>query len=220
MRRRLVLFGIGQIAELAHFYFTNDTNYVVDGFTVDDAYATVPELLGLPVVPFSQVTWRFPPATHDAFVAVGYAQMNRLRTERFSDIEAMGYTLATYVSSRATVWMPDRIGRNCLVLEENTVQPYVTIGDNCFVWSGNHLGHHSTIMDGTFIASHVVISGDVTVGRRCFLGVNSTVRNGITIGDECIVGAGAVIMHDAAPGGVYPGHEAARIGVPSSRVRL
>ena len=106
------------------------------------------------------------------------------------------------------------------MLEDNTVQPFVTIGDNCYLWSGNHVGHHSTVMEGTFIASHVVISGNVTVGRRCFLGVNATIRNGISIGDECVIGAGAVIMHDTEPGGVYPGPEATRIAVPSSRVRL
>jgi len=37
MARGLVIFGTGQIAELANFYFANDSMYEVAGFTVDDA---------------------------------------------------------------------------------------------------------------------------------------------------------------------------------------
>lgn len=41
MARGLVIFGTGQIAELANFYFATDSDYKAAGFTVDDAYATV-----------------------------------------------------------------------------------------------------------------------------------------------------------------------------------
>ena len=35
MRKPLILFGAGDIAELAYFYFTNDSAYEVVAFTVD-----------------------------------------------------------------------------------------------------------------------------------------------------------------------------------------
>ena len=34
---KIVIFGAGDIARLAHFYFTTDTNHEVVGFTVDRA---------------------------------------------------------------------------------------------------------------------------------------------------------------------------------------
>jgi len=97
MARGLVIFGTGQIAELANFYFANDSMYEVAGFTVDDAYATATDFAGLPVVPFSQVMHHFPPRTHDLFVAIGYSKLNRLRVERFRDALALGYELASYL---------------------------------------------------------------------------------------------------------------------------
>ena len=32
----IILFGLGEIASLAHFYFKNDSKYNVCGFVVDD----------------------------------------------------------------------------------------------------------------------------------------------------------------------------------------
>jgi sugar O-acyltransferase (sialic acid O-acetyltransferase NeuD family) len=131
----------------------------------------------------------------------------------------MGYKLASYISSRATVLNEGRIGENCFIFEDNTIQPFVTIGNNVTLWSGNHIGHHSVIHDHTFIASHAVISGGVEIGEQCFVGVNVTLRDHIKIGDRCVVGAGALLLADAAPEGVYSGTATERSKVPSTRLR-
>jgi len=36
--KRLVIFGVGQIGQVAHYYFTEDSDYEVAAFTVDAAY--------------------------------------------------------------------------------------------------------------------------------------------------------------------------------------
>ena len=59
--RRIVIFGSGQIAELADFYFTNDSGYEVAAFTVDRDFLTQDEFRGRPVVPFERVAEEFPP---------------------------------------------------------------------------------------------------------------------------------------------------------------
>jgi UDP-3-O-[3-hydroxymyristoyl] glucosamine N-acyltransferase len=112
-----------------------------------------------------------------------------------------------------------RIGENCFILEDNTIQPFVTIGNNVTLWSGNHIGHHSTIHDHTFIASHVVVSGGVVIGEQCFFGVNVTLRDHITIGDMCVVGAGTMLLADAEREGVYIGTATERSTLPSTRLR-
>lgn len=38
--KKLVIFGLGEIAELACYYFTEDSDYQVVGFTVDEDYKT------------------------------------------------------------------------------------------------------------------------------------------------------------------------------------
>ena len=40
MKKPLVIFGIGEVAQLAHFYFGKDSDYKVAAFTVDVAYLT------------------------------------------------------------------------------------------------------------------------------------------------------------------------------------
>jgi len=200
---KLVLFGTGDIARLAHVYFTRDSEHEVVAFTVDGAYLDGPDFRGLPLVPFEEITRHYPPDAYQLFVAVSYAQMNRLRAERYAQARALGYTLASYVSSRCTYLADEPPGDNCFILEDNTVQPFVTIGNDVTLWSGNHIGHDSAIEDHTFVSSHVVISGHVRVGGHCFLGVNSTIAHGVTIAPRTLVGAGGVITKDTTEGAVY-----------------
>ncbi len=215
----LVIFGAGDIAELAHFYFTRDTEYQVAAFTVDADYMKGDEFCGLPVVAFEGLAESYPSAAHDMFIAVSYAKLNAVRRDKYLAARDKGYRLASYVSSHATVLNDGRIGDNCFILEDNTIQPFVTIGNDVTLWSGNHVGHHSQIADHCFITSHVVIAGGVRIGERSFVGVNATLRDHVSIGAGCVIGAGSLILKDAADDTVYsaPGAELARI--PASRLR-
>ena len=219
MKKPLVIFGAGDIAELAHYYFSSDSEYEVVAFTVDAAYATSSEFCGRPVVHFHEVAVRYAPQTHGMFVALSYSKLNEVRKQKFLEAKALGYGLATYVSSRATVLNGGKIGDNCFILEDNTIQPFVTIGNNVTLWSGNHIGHHSIIHDHAFIASHVVVSGGVEIDESCFIGVNATLRDHIKLGRKCVIGAGALVLADVEPEGVYIGEATARSKVPSTRLR-
>jgi sugar O-acyltransferase (sialic acid O-acetyltransferase NeuD family) len=219
MKKPLVIFGSGDIAQLAHYYFSTDSNYEVVAFTVDANYIKESELCGLPVVAFEDIVKNYPPDSYDFFVALGYSKLNAFRKEKYVAAKEMGYKLVSFISSRATVLNEGRIGENCFIFEDNTIQPFVTIGNNVILWSGNHIGHHSVIHDHTFIASHVVISGGVEIGEQCFVGVNATLRDHIKIGDRCVVGAGALLLADAVPESVYIGTATERSKVPSTRLR-
>jgi sugar O-acyltransferase (sialic acid O-acetyltransferase NeuD family) len=219
MKKPLVIFGAGDIAQLAHYYFCNDSDYDVVAFTVDTTYLTDQVFCGLAVVPFEQITEHYPSEDYYLFVALSYSKLNRLRQGKYDQAKQLGYRLASYVSSRSTVLNEGWIGENCFVLENNTIQPFVKIGNNVTLWSGNHIGHHSVIQDHCFLASHVVVSGGVEIQSFCFIGVNATLRDHITIGERCVVGAGALLLKDAEPDGVYIGAATERSRVPSSRLK-
>jgi len=219
MKKQLVIFGTGNIAQLAHFYFSTDSEYEIVAFTVDAQYIVSDKFCNLPVVPFESVATKYPPDTHVFFVALSYLNINELRKQRFLAVKALGYKLVSFISSRAAVLNDGQIGENCFILEDNTIQPLVIIGDNVTLWSGNHIGHHSVIKSHCFIASQAVISGGVEIGEQCFIGVNATLRDHIKIGDRCIIGAGALLLVDAEPDGVYMGTATERSRVPSSRLR-
>lgn len=217
--KKLVIFGSGDIAQLAHFYFSRDSSYEVVAFTVDAAYWDESSFCGLPVVPFEEVAVLFPPEHNNMFVALSYSRLNALRKEKYLEAKALGYRLASFISSRATVLNEGRIGENCFIFEDNTIQPFVTIGNNVTLWSGNHIGHHSIINDHCFIASHVVVSGGVEIGEQCFIGVNATLRDHIKIGEKCVIGAGTLLLADAEAEGVYIGKATERAQVPSTKLR-
>jgi sugar O-acyltransferase (sialic acid O-acetyltransferase NeuD family) len=200
---KLVLFGTGDIARLAHVYFSTDSAYEVVAFTVDREFCEADRFRDLPLVPFDEVEQRYPPATHSMFIAVSYARMNGVRMEKYAEAKGKGYTLATYVSSRCTFLSEHAVGDNCFILEDNTIQPFVRIGNNVTLWSGNHIGHDAVIEDHCFLASHIVVSGRVRIGEACFIGVNATLRNAIAVAPRTLIGAGAVIMKDTAEGAVY-----------------
>jgi sugar O-acyltransferase (sialic acid O-acetyltransferase NeuD family) len=200
---KIVIVGDSAFAQIAYEYFTHDSTYEVVGFSVDRAFLKREELFGLPVVPFESIEEKFGPDGFGMFVAVTYLQLNRLRERFYVRAKEKGYSLVSYVSSRAFVWRNVAIGDNCFIFEDNTVQPFVKIGNNVILWSGNHIGHHSVINDHVFISSHVVVSGFCEVGEYCFLGVNATIANNIKIAKNCLVGASATILKDTDEGKVY-----------------
>jgi sugar O-acyltransferase (sialic acid O-acetyltransferase NeuD family) len=220
MKTKLIIFGVGEIGQLAHYYFSTDSAYEVAAFTVDAAYAPESrEFCGLPVVPFEELESHFAPSDHHFFAAVSYSQLNRLREAKVDAAKARGYAIASYISSHATVLTREPIGENAFILEDNTIQPFARIGRNVTLWSGNHIGHHSSIGDHCFLASHIVVSGGVTIEDHCFIGVNATIRNAVKIGSGCVIAMSAVINGDCEADGLYTAPASERSKIPASRLR-
>jgi hypothetical protein len=100
--QQIIVFGTGEIAELADFYFTHDSQFEVVGFTVDSAYMKQAVFHDRPVLPFEQIDERFPPQRFGLLVAVSYAKLNAVRAEKVAAARAKGYRLVSYLSSRTT----------------------------------------------------------------------------------------------------------------------
>jgi len=216
--KKLIIFGIGEQAEMAYYYFTNDSDYQVVGFTVDKEYISEETLFNLPIIEFETIVQEYGTDNYELFVAIGYSKINKLRTEKYLACKEKGYQIASYISSKASVFT-ENIGENSFILEDNTIQPYVEIGNNVTLWSGNHIGHHSVIKDNCFITSHVVISGGCEVGENTFIGVNATLRDHINIGASNVIGAGALILGDTEDNKVYMVTATEVSKVPSNRLR-
>jgi sugar O-acyltransferase (sialic acid O-acetyltransferase NeuD family) len=207
-RKNIIIIGAGETADIAYEYFTYDSDRRIVGFAVERAFRKEEQRHGLPVVDLELLAVKFPTETHDAFVAVSYVQLNRLRERLFKQVKDLGYQCATYVSSRAFVWRTASIGENCMIFENNVIQHGVRIEDNVILWSGNHVGHRSVICQSAYVASHAVISGFCEIGPRCFIGVNATLADNITVAEDCMIAAGAVVNRSTDAGGIYVGNPA------------
>lgn len=212
--RKLIIVGDGEFAGIAHEYFTHDSSYEVAGFAVERGFRKQDSYCTLPVVDFEEMEQRFPPQAHDAYVAITYTQLNRVRARLYEAVKAKGYAAANYVSSRAFVWRNVELGDNVFIFENNVVQHHASIGSDVVLWSGNHIGHRSVIEPHCYVSSHVVVSGYCRIGAYSFVGVNSTLADRVTVGRDCLIGAGSLILKDTEPGTIYRAApaEAAKVG--------
>lgn len=200
--KKIVIFGSSEIAELAKYYFEEEKQEKIAAFTVDDEYVREENFLGQPMVPFSELSKSFSPNEYSMHVALSYKGLNKLREEKYHQAKKSGYKLESFISKDSFISNKVPIGDNCFILENQTIQPFVSIGNNVMLWSGNHIGHGTLIGDHTYLASHVVISGNCKIGQRCFFGVNSTIKDYITIGDDSFVSMGASVTKDLNSGAV------------------
>ena len=208
---KVIIFGVLDSAELAHWYIENDSEHDVVAFTVNKVYIKQDSFKGLPLVAFEELEKQYPPSEYKLFAPMTGRKMNRLREKVYLEGKSKGYEYISYISSRATTFGIS-IGENCLILEDNTIQPFTKIGNNVVLWSGNHIGHHSEIKDHVFFTSHVVLSGNCIIDSHCFFGVNSTIRDNSHIKQGTLLAMGACLTaQETEEWGVYVGSPAKKL---------
>ena len=209
---KVIIFGLQDYAELAHYYLTNDSEHTVVAFSVNERYLPS-ELVykNLPVVKFEDIENLYSPTEFSFFAPMAPNNMNTVRQVVYENIRKKGYQMISYISSRATVLNNEAIGDNCFILEDNTIQPFTTIGNNVVLWSGNHIGHHGSIKDHVTFTSHVVMSGHCIIEENCFVGVNATLRDGITLAKGTLVAMAAAVTKNTEDWGVYIGNPAKKL---------
>ncbi|MEL6617822.1 MAG: acetyltransferase [Pseudomonadota bacterium] len=197
---RVILFGTGQLAQTVTVYLERDSAHEVVGYTVDAAYRNGQDrCMGHPVYDWETLETHFAPGEGLLFGPVSYRDLNRFRKARYLDGKRRGYDFLTFVHPSAHIYA-NQIGENCLILEQNVIQPFARIGNNVVIWSNNHIGHHSTIGDHCFITSQVGIAGNCEVGEACFFGGQSGLIDNRRVKANSIIGAGATVLSDLGTG--------------------
>ena len=206
--KKIVIFGLGMIADVAYHHIVRDSAYEVCAFTCDREWLTAAAdsnvgRLGLPVLDFDEIERSHPPDQYAMFVAIGYHNLNKLRADKCRAARQKGYELVSYVSSRADCGPWVRVGENCLILDSVGIQPGVTIGDNVSLWNNSLVGHHSEIGSHCWIAAGTTLGGKARLGESCFVGLGATIGGDLAIGAESFIGAGALVTKDAAARSVF-----------------
>jgi sugar O-acyltransferase (sialic acid O-acetyltransferase NeuD family) len=208
---KVIIFGIQDFAELAHYYITNDSKDDVVAFSVNEEYMPSEKTFyGLPIIPFEEIENILPPNDFAFFAPMSPKRMNTAREEVYNSIKNKNYELISYVSTKATTFN-NIIGDNCFILENNTLQPFTSIGNNVVLWSGNHIGHHGIIKDHVTFTSHVVMSGHCVIEPYSFFGVNATLKDGLHIAKGSLIGMSSSVTKNTEEWGVYIGNPAKKI---------
>lgn len=217
---KLIIFGTGELAQLAYFYFSHDSEYDVLGFTLDSSYIDSPSYLGLPLIPFEEIVDIYPPNEYKMFIAIGYSKLNQNRIDKYNQAKSKGYVLASYVSSKSTSWPGLVVGENTFIMEDNTIMPFCVIGNNILVFVNNIISHHMVIKDHVTITSHCAIGGNVIIEEKAFIGLNASLRNNIVIGRGAIIGTAANVVKDVDDYKVMMGNPAKALEIDSSEIKL
>jgi sugar O-acyltransferase (sialic acid O-acetyltransferase NeuD family) len=209
---KIIIFGNRDMAELAHYYFNNDTDLKVSAFCVDGKYIKENNFCNLPVVPFEEIDKAYPSSEYLFHAPIYASEMNKTREAIYNKIKNKNYTFCNYISSKAYTWN-SKIGNNCFILEGVNLQPFSEIGNNCIIWSFSHIGHHSKIGNNVFISSHVVIAGHNIIKDNCFMGTNCTTKNSITIESLNFIGQDASVVKN------IENSEGVFMGIPAKRIK-
>src|SRR5690606_18584280 len=114
---KVIIFGLLDTAELAHYYLENDSEHEVVAFTVNRKYLNVNEFKGLPVIAFEEIKTFYSPQEYHLFAPMTAKKMNKLREQIYIEGKEKGYSFITYISSKATI-CDNEIGENCFILED------------------------------------------------------------------------------------------------------
>ena len=205
---KVVIFGVLDTAELAHYYLENDSDHEVVAFTVSKLYFKEKTFKGLPVVPFEDITKIYPPNEFKLFAPMTAKKMNELRKQIYLEGKSYGYEFISYVHSQTQIFN-NKIGENCFILENNMIRPFTSIGNNVVMWKGNNIGQYTEIKDHGFISSHVLVYGRCVVKSNCYSGGNASIKEFSHLSKGTLLGMGVcLILKKIEEWGIYVGNPA------------
>jgi hypothetical protein len=97
---KIIVFGVLDTAELAHYYLTHDSEHEVAAFTINRQYIEHDSFKGVPVVAFEDVETIFSPSEYSFFAPMTGRNMNRNREGIYNEAKAKGYQFISYISSK------------------------------------------------------------------------------------------------------------------------
>lgn len=212
---KVIIYGNGRIAKIIYQFIKN--TYEVAGFTVDENYIEDKTIEGLPLVAFKNIENMYSPDDYKMLIAVGYIQMNNIRDIKYLEAFSKGYDFINYIHPSVQMHDNIKLGKNNIILDNVSLQPYSSIGNSNFIWSNAVIAHGTKIGDTNWITSGVVISGDSTISSKCFLGVNATIGHNVVIEDENFIGANTLVTKSTNKKEVFISKEGENFRLDSHR---
>ncbi|NVK24676.1 MAG: transferase [Gammaproteobacteria bacterium] len=194
MKPNLIIYGIGSMAQTYASYLQDFYNIVA--FTVESSIKNSDHYNDLPLIEFEKLTDKFPPERHKLIVAVGYIEMNQIRTRIAWQAKQQGYQLISYFDPSVKKHNKVSLGENSVIFEHSSIHCNSKIGHNVFISSGVHIGHDCEIGDNVWINSGVCLAGGVKISNNTFIGMNATVSHNVTIAENNFIGAATLVNNN------------------------
>jgi sugar O-acyltransferase (sialic acid O-acetyltransferase NeuD family) len=210
----VMIFGTGSMARVLYSFLRKKCT--VKAFVADDEFVTSNTFMGLPLFKYSELL----ADTESKFriaLAIGYHGMNKVRQQRFDELQRLGYTMKGYVHDCLIHHNDVIIDKPCVIYDNVAIHAGSKIGQNAFISSNVSIGHDCEIGAHAWINSGVSLAGGVKVGARCVLGINSCVAQGVTLGEGTFVGANTLVTQNTWPDSVIASPQGETINIGSER---
>lgn len=189
--KKIFIFGLGNYAELAEYYISQDMNLELAGYIVDDEFLNkiIPKH---PVYSWSRFLQQYSPKEAVIFCAVGYKSFyNRISV--YQKIEKMGFEFLSIISHHACIANNALLGKNLFIMPGVVIEPGVSIGNNNIFWSNSTVCHDVIIKDHNFFAANSTIGGFTEIGTGNFIGFSTVILQNILIGNNNLIGANSLV---------------------------
>jgi UDP-perosamine 4-acetyltransferase len=193
MNRPVIVLGAGGHAKVL-IDMLRARGAVVLGITDAAPELCAPAVLGVPVIGDDSRIGHYGQQDVLLVNGLGSTGLPERRTALFETFTAAGYTFAT-VSHPAAVIAGDAVlGEGAQVMAGAVIQPGVRLGRNCIVNTQATVDHDCVIGDHVHLAPGATLCGAVTVGAGSHVGTGAIVVQGVAVGSRCLIAAGAVVI--------------------------
>ncbi len=189
--KKIIIFGNSDFSKMMRYFIEKYTDMIVSAYTADKEYIKDSEFDNIPLVPFEEISVKYPASEYGILIAAGFKKMNTLRNRVYKQVKEWGYKVEGFIHPKATIETED-FGEGLIVLANTYIGPWCKIGV-CNIFMENMiLGHYITVGDFNYL-SNATIGGHSKVGNNCFIGMGAIVNTDIEIADFTLVGAGAYV---------------------------
>lgn len=216
-KKEVIIYGTGLHAEEISYYFKYYGIREPVAFTVENAYYDKKKLMGLPVIPFEDITAYYPPTQFLMFIAIGMQNVNQSRERLFKEAKSKGYSIAECVSKNNLFMDDTSIGEGNFI-EASKFQPFVKIGDNINIVDSG-VAHHVKIKSHAFITGST-IGGASIIEKNAVIGIGSIIAPKVRVGAYSVIGMGSTITKDVEPYSVYTNNTTRKRNINSTKLKL
>lgn len=162
--------------------------YELIGF-VDDAYPSVSEVWGFPVLgKVTAETFLSLQGNAECFVvAIGN---NELRESIFKLIDGVGLVLPNIVHPKAFVSPRAMLGKGCAVMANAVIGTEARLGDGVIVNSGAIVDHYAVVDDFGHLGLNASMAGGTHLGRSAWVQAGVALGYGVPIPEKQILKPG------------------------------
>jgi sugar O-acyltransferase (sialic acid O-acetyltransferase NeuD family) len=215
-RRRIVVWGAGGHGKVVIDALLASGSHDVVGVIDDNSQKAGQELLGIPVLDFSDGLAAVISKWNVDCVSVAIGD-NYARYGKFQEVRCLGLKPANVIHPSAHISPFVRMGEGITVLAGATINAGVVLEDNICVNTAASVDHDDYLEQSCHIQPNSTLTGTVRVEEFAYVGSGSVVAPNLTVHKYSYVGAGAVVVRDVPEGTIVIGVPAEIVGRQTRR---